>query len=56
MIKILETKFGLKKGQEFIELDTDGEFTVLRGKRKIAKLPTMQITDIKIDYEYRKSA
>lgn len=44
MIRIKETKHGLKKGQKFDEMKVDGKLAVLKSKKRIAFIPVDLLT------------
>ena len=44
MIKVKLTKHGLKKGQKFKEMKTDGNLTILKSGKRIAFIETNLIT------------
>jgi hypothetical protein len=50
MIKILTSKLGLKKGQKFDSLKTDGKLAVLKSKKRVAFIPIELLSQIEIEY------
>ena len=51
MIKILQSGLGLKKGQKFDTLKTDGDLAVLKSKKRVAFIPIKLLGDLKFEYQ-----